>query len=306
MTRKTETKYTYLGHDIEGRRNEVDSVILRSKIPFKYHNEISLPRSVLQNALQLSQDANFDPNPTSYMTGPLIVPPQPNLYRGTERIHLDRTSYALIQARSPFRPESIVIPEAVARNFMIEDVKVGKNSQFLSVRPIPATLFSDKAVREVFMFQNLERLRTLTISVVNTTYEPQKFEATVTGSASSDTTNCRRTILGLGHTDFVAGETALITIEPFLEMELRRLVVPSHIAKHFKIEKILIKGLDGHIWWSTEKTYPASHFSENLPGRIPLHTLQNLMRGLYLSLEVTNTSKTPQTFTGALTGDWIS
>jgi hypothetical protein len=44
-----------------------------------------------------------------------------------------------------FRPERIVIPAAIGANFNVADVRIGKNSQFLSAGAIPGATFAEGA-----------------------------------------------------------------------------------------------------------------------------------------------------------------
>lgn len=44
-----------------------------------------------------------------------------------------------------FRPERVVVPAAIGANFNIADIRIGKNSQFLSAGAIPGAVFSEGA-----------------------------------------------------------------------------------------------------------------------------------------------------------------
>ena len=59
---------------------------------------------------------------------------------------------AIVQAmpQVPFRPERFCVSRECAGHFMINDLKVGMNSQFVSSEPIPARLFG---------IENVHRLR---------------------------------------------------------------------------------------------------------------------------------------------------
>ena len=87
------------------------------------------------------------------------------------------STYLFIQAKDPFTPESFSMPEDIARNFLITDIKVGANSQFISTGCIPALLFSDKAIVE-----NL-RLDHLSIQVKNISDTSCNFQGAFVGEA---------------------------------------------------------------------------------------------------------------------------
>ena len=52
----------------------------------------------------------------------------------------------LVQTQVAFRPTYLVIPAIIAPDFMIEDIKIGKNSEFVSGAAISATVFSGDVV----------------------------------------------------------------------------------------------------------------------------------------------------------------
>ncbi len=44
-----------------------------------------------------------------------------------------------------FRPERVIIPAAIGANFNVADIRIGKDSQFLSAGVIPAAVFAEGA-----------------------------------------------------------------------------------------------------------------------------------------------------------------
>ena len=48
--------------------------------------------------------------------------------------------------QTDFEPQYIVIPRSLAPHFLIVDIKIGKESQFVSEAPIPAEIFSGDVV----------------------------------------------------------------------------------------------------------------------------------------------------------------
>ena len=54
--------------------------------------------------------------------------------------------HVLAQPQVHFRPHYLVIPKEVAQDFLILDIKVSKNSEFISCDPIPASTFGGEVV----------------------------------------------------------------------------------------------------------------------------------------------------------------
>ena len=50
-----------------------------------------------------------------------------------------------VQPQVIFRPERLVVPSNLAMDFLITDIKVGKNSQLVSTGALPAVMFTEQA-----------------------------------------------------------------------------------------------------------------------------------------------------------------
>lgn len=61
-------------------------------------------------------------------------------------IAADATTTQTTRPQVTFRLERLVIPQAIAPNFLITDVRVGKNSQFLNGNAVPGEVFASNAV----------------------------------------------------------------------------------------------------------------------------------------------------------------
>src|SRR5258707_15244888 len=61
----------------------------------------------------------------------------------TFRIGEKKNVTATVQAR--FRPERIVIPDAISMNFVIHDIRIGLESQMAAPGAIPSSAFSSSA-----------------------------------------------------------------------------------------------------------------------------------------------------------------
>jgi hypothetical protein len=90
-----------------------------------------------------------------------------------------------VQCYTYFRPTAVIIPSHIASSFSITDIKVGKNSQLLSTRPIPATslAFADGTPIPLQM-DVASPMMWITLSVLNTSDKAVDFEATIVGIAA--------------------------------------------------------------------------------------------------------------------------
>lgn len=82
-----------------------------------------------------------------------------------------------------FRPERIVVPASIAPGFLINDFRVGKNSQFASAGAIPAETFSQTAFGVSLKCDTAQVSQLLTIGVQNITGGALRFYCSVVGDA---------------------------------------------------------------------------------------------------------------------------
>lgn len=75
------------------------------------------------------------------------------------------TSTFTTQPQLPFRPSRFVIPSATVANFSVNDLKIGKNSQFLSSNSVPAAVFSELAVGVALGLDTCSVGQQITVSV---------------------------------------------------------------------------------------------------------------------------------------------
>jgi hypothetical protein len=87
-----------------------------------------------------------------------------------------------VQPLCRFQPERIIIPSDVARHFMITDVKVGKNSQFLSPGAIPALAFAEGMFGVRLRMDRVQISMFVTFSVSNIDYRSHNFQGVILGS----------------------------------------------------------------------------------------------------------------------------
>jgi hypothetical protein len=166
-----------------------------------------------------------------------------------------------VQARDAFFPERLVVPSEIAGDFLVTDVKVGRNSQFVSTGCLPAMVFSSRANPEPLSgFDPVGAGMFVTISVTNQSGEDRDFAAAMWGSGRWGRTRWfrrletlwrafprkvrKRYLLGYGSTLVKARGTASINAQPQFDFCPDRLIVPSTIRDSFKILGLSITGLD--------------------------------------------------------------
>jgi hypothetical protein len=94
-------------------------------------------------------------------------------------------STAIFQAQPQliFRGSRLIVPSALANNFSINDIRVGKDSQAVSANPIPAAAFSELAVGVNLGLDTATPGIIITISVSNTQASQQTFSAALIGTS---------------------------------------------------------------------------------------------------------------------------
>jgi hypothetical protein len=88
-----------------------------------------------------------------------------------------------VQPQVIFRPERIVIPSNIAVDFMITDVKVGKDSQLVSPGAIPAVVFVENAFGVRLKMDTAQIAQFITLLVNNTNAQPRNFSGAIIGPA---------------------------------------------------------------------------------------------------------------------------
>jgi hypothetical protein len=83
----------------------------------------------------------------------------------------------------PFRIDRLVIPSDLAGLFVIDDVKVGKNSQFAAEGAVPARIFQENAVGVTLKGDTAQVSMDVVISVTNISGAASFFRAAVIGPA---------------------------------------------------------------------------------------------------------------------------
>ena len=92
-----------------------------------------------------------------------------------------------VQPQVVFRPERLVIPASIAEDFLITDIKVGKNSQLVSTGALPAAAFTVRSESTRMMMDTAQISMFVTVSVTNISKEPKNFQGVIFGPSLDPT-----------------------------------------------------------------------------------------------------------------------
>lgn len=82
-----------------------------------------------------------------------------------------------------FRGRRLIIPSRIASSVLIDDFKVGKNSQFPSSGPVPGRAFTESAVGVDLALDTAQVAQSITLAVTNTSLAAINFNAALLGDA---------------------------------------------------------------------------------------------------------------------------
>jgi hypothetical protein len=88
-----------------------------------------------------------------------------------------------VQPQVEFRPERLVIPASIANDFLIHDIKIGKNSQLVSTGAIPAAAFTNSSEPSRLRMDVARLGEFVTVSVTNISLNPRNFQGVFFGSS---------------------------------------------------------------------------------------------------------------------------
>lgn len=130
-----------------------------------------LARKVAQGSLALQQN-----KPTRAREYPLGFVSAAPVAAGAQ-------AQVVSQPQVVFRPARLVIPSDIAGQFVIDQLLVGKNSQFASAAPNPARVFAENAVGVGLGMDTAQISQNVTIVVTNIGGAAATFRASVIGPA---------------------------------------------------------------------------------------------------------------------------
>lgn len=80
-----------------------------------------------------------------------------------------------------FRPDRLVVPSTIAGSFLINDLRVGKNSQFVNATAVPAEAFTQGAVGVRLKMDTTQISQDIVVSVTNISAGALRFNAALIG-----------------------------------------------------------------------------------------------------------------------------
>lgn len=225
-----------------------------------------------------------------------------------------------VQARDAFFPERLVVPSEIAGDFLVTDVKVGRNSQFIGPGCLPAMVFSSRANPELLSgFDPVGAGMFVIVSVTNQSGGVRDFTATMWGLRHGGRARWfrrletlwrdfprkvkKRYLLGCGSTLVKARGATAINVQPQLDFCPDRLIVPSTIRDNFKILGLSITGLDGcrfPPWAEMNPSYLNQSFVETSRSQIAFK--QPVCRESFVTIAVENVTDRSANFQAAVAG----
>lgn len=90
---------------------------------------------------------------------------------------------AVITQRPQVRmqPSRIVIPSSIGGDFLVNDIKIGKNSQLTASSTLPASVFAENAVGTALSMDPCDVAQDITLSVTNISAGALRFNAAMIG-----------------------------------------------------------------------------------------------------------------------------
>lgn len=101
----------------------------------------------------------------------------------TTTVNAGTTTTIQTQPQVPFRGRRLVIPSDIAGIFLVNDLKVGKNSMFAASGPVPARLFSEVAVGVDLNLDTGQISQIISVNVTNTSGANANFNAAMIGTS---------------------------------------------------------------------------------------------------------------------------
>ena len=88
-----------------------------------------------------------------------------------------------VQPQVIFRPERLVVPSNLAVDFLITDIKVGKNSQLVSTGALPAVMFTEVAFGVRLKMDTCQISMFVTVAITNQNPAARNFQGAIIGPA---------------------------------------------------------------------------------------------------------------------------
>jgi hypothetical protein len=203
-------------------------------------------------------------------------------------------------------PVGLEIDPEVAPRLLINDLKVGRNSQLVTCSSIPATLFACPST----VYLHCDKIlggQLFSLQVSCTGLDDVEFRGRLLAAAPGIPVPGKVWVAGFEYTEVRAGQTVALVTTPQVEFRVRRLHVPPHLLDVFRVDS-LFQGP----YLDVPQVSRAVDFRqldrENLSrgGEISLDPFQVVGIGQPVTMEVTNMSGTTQYFSAALLGEPVA
>lgn len=196
----------------------------------------------------------------------------------------------------PCAVDRIILPDDVARDFLVTDVKVGRlgarDSQFYGTGCLPASIFSESSVVRN-RFDVVQAGTQIVLSVTNKRAERRTFGGVVT---FCEVGNQHQSVaLGLGSTLVVAGGSCRVNVQPQVEVLFQRLVVASEVAPLFEVLDVAVGKQSLSIRYPSAKACDETRVVETYSPRQIVVT-----PSMFVTVEVRNVSDCAVNFQGAV------
>ena len=197
--------------------------------------------------------------------------------------------------------EQLLVPSGIAGDFLITDIKVGKDSQFIGPGCLPAAVFSTDAIPELLSGYDLLRANQLVVlSVTNQAAQERTFSAILRClSIGKKVWLKRNNMVGFGSTLVPGGGSARIHSQVTVPFRPERIIVPTSSWGSFEVVSLIAGSLSSN---GAERVEPAqgSSFAETSPGLVEFKN--TIPTGGWLTIFVKNVSNRAANFQGAVAG----
>lgn len=137
--------------------------------------------------------------------------------------------------RESLFPIRIVLPDDVAPHFHVTEVRVGLNSQLISIGAVPGELFAESGPCFDLLLDECSFGTKVTVCAQSRSGEARKFGCWVWGKRLIDA-GSRKVVLGYGSTNSRGSLT--VNVEPQRPFRPTHLFLPSEVGRDFTVESI--------------------------------------------------------------------
>ena len=202
--------------------------------------------------------------------------------------------------RSQVRPVWIRLPDDVAPSLSVLDVKVGRNSQFVSTDGVPGTLFAESSVPRILRMDSIPPGAHLCVTVKNTGARPVTFAAKLVCATVQQLLPDSLYALGFGSLSVPPQTTRKITATPLIDFEPKFL----HVTDADSFELVSLKTGPYLDVPNSPEVPPELLASSKIAAGEPIHLVPVPVIGLNtpLTIEVRNVTDRELVFRAAVLG----